>query len=103
MRQAARIDANQKEIVEGLRKLGYSVWITSSLGKGSPDIVIGARSPDFGGFNILLELKDGNKCESQRKLTPLEDAFHKTWRGQIDVVNNLDEAVALIGRYVRMD
>lgn len=97
-----RIDKNQNEIVRGLRNLGFTVWITSALGKGSPDICVGTRTENGVKLNILLELKDGSKCESQRKLTPLEDAFHKSWRGQIDVVNDLDEAVALIGKYVKL-
>lgn len=89
-----RIDRNQNEIVKELRKMGVSVWITSASGKGSPDLVIGAR-----GINLLVELKDGEKSASQRNLTPLEDVFHKLWQGQINIVNNMDEMKALLTQH----
>ena len=34
MRRAARVDVNQKQITKELRAQGYSVAITSQLGKG---------------------------------------------------------------------
>ena len=89
---AKRVDANQKNVVQQLRKLGCSVAITSSLGKGFPDFVIGVR-----GKNYLIELKDGAKTPSQRKLTPDESHFHALWRGQIDVCNDIGEIIKLIG------
>ena len=89
---AKRVDANQKKIVEQLRKLGCSVAMTSSLGKGVPDFIIGHR-----GRNFLIELKDGSKSPSQRKLTPDEVKFHALWRGQIAVCNNINEIIKLIG------
>ncbi len=67
MRKKARVDANQKEIVQQLRKRGISVLHTPQLGKGAPDIVIGYMNS-----NYLLEIKDGNKSQSQQKLTPAE-------------------------------
>ena len=47
--RAAKIDANQNEIVDALRKAGCSVQILSSVGKGCPDILVGR-----GGRNYLL-------------------------------------------------
>lgn len=88
-----KVDANQKVIVEQLRRLGCSVAITSSLGKGFPDFVV-SRS---GSCNFLIELKDGSKPPSQRKLTPDEQKFHAEWKGQVDVCNNLDEILKVIG------
>jgi hypothetical protein len=38
MRRAAKIDANQPELVKELRKLGFSIAFTFQLGKGFPDI-----------------------------------------------------------------
>jgi hypothetical protein len=89
---AKRVDANQKKIVQQLRKLGCSVSVTSMIGKGFPDFVIGMR-----GKNYLIELKDGSKPPSQRKLTPDEVKFHALWRGQIAVCNNINEIIKLIG------
>ena len=89
-----RIDANQPEIVQGLRAIGVRVAITSDLGDGFPDIVCAFR-----GFNYMLEIKDGNKPPSKRKLTDKEQVFHAWWKdqGQIDTVKNLDEALQIIG------
>lgn len=89
--RAAKIDANQSEIVQGLRKLGASVAITSKMGEGFPDIICGFR-----GINYMLEIKDGNKPPSQRKLTDAQVKFHAEWRGKIYVVNSLDEAIAIL-------
>jgi hypothetical protein len=86
---ARRIDANQNEIVKTLRQIpGVSVAITSALGNGFPDLVVGFR-----GRNFLLEIKDGQKKPSQQQLTPEEAAWHLQWRGKVSVVKNIDEAI----------
>lgn len=92
MRQAARTDDNQNEIVQALRAVGASVAITSALGSGFPDIVAGYR-----GKNYLFEIKDGSKPPSRRKLTPDEQEFHDLWRGAVIVVINVDEALKAVG------
>jgi len=92
MRLDARTDANQNEIVGALRDVGASVAITSALGKGFPDIVAGYR-----GINYLIEIKDGSKPPSARRLTPDEQEFHDLWRGAVIVVKNVDEALKAIG------
>lgn len=85
-----RIDRNQNEIVAALRKLGFSVAITSALGKGFPDIVVGKN-----GKNWLFELKDNEKTPSQKKLTPDEEKFFAAWRGQVNKVESIDEILAV--------
>lgn len=92
MRRAARTDDNQNEIVEDLRRVGASVAITSVIGAGFPDIVVGYR-----GNNYLIEIKDGSKPPSRRRLTPDEQEFHDLWRGTVAVVNSSDEALKIIG------
>ncbi len=92
MRRAARIDANQPEIVQALRDVGASVSVTSMVGKGFPDIVVGYR-----GQNYLIEIKDGSKPPSQRKLTPDEQEWHDLWRGTVHIANSTDEALKIIG------
>lgn len=96
MRRAAKIDSNQNEIVEGLRKCGWTVQILSAVGKGCPDIVVGAKTSDKGAYNFLIEIKDGNKPPSARKLTPDEQKWHTEWKGQVHVINSLEEAIQLI-------
>ncbi len=86
-----RVDDNQRQVVKQLRQIGASVAITSMIGKGHPDILVGYRSK-----NYIIEIKDGSKPPSQRKLTPDEIAFHKSWRGQIAVCNSFDEIMKVI-------
>lgn len=91
MRRAAKIDRNQPEIVKALRAIGCTVAITSAIGSGFPDLVVGR-----GRRNWIVEIKDGDLCPSARELTPDQLKFHTTWAGQIDVVNNVGEALALV-------
>ena len=91
MRKKARVDANQKEIVQELRKRGISVLHTHQLGKGAPDIVVGYMNS-----NYLIELKDGNKSKSQQRLTKDELDFSLKWRGNYAVCNSLEQILLLI-------
>lgn len=89
--RAARTDDNQKAIVKALRKLGASVAVTSSMGDGFPDLVVGFRTK-----NYLIECKDGKKPPSERKLTEDQEKFHATWYGTAHVANSVDEAVQIV-------
>lgn len=88
MRLRARVDDNQKQIVTALRKLGYSVLHLHALGKGAPDILVGARRKNF-----LFEIKDGDKSPSRQKLTPDEKEFHDSWSGQVMIVKSAEEII----------
>lgn len=88
---ARRIDANQQEIVKAIRQTGASVLILSNVGKGCPDLLVGLQN-----HNYLFEIKDGKKPPSQRKLTELEEVFFNLWRGQVSVINSLEEALQFI-------
>lgn len=88
MRLRARVDDNQKEIVAGLRKMGASVQSIAAMGGGVPDLLVGYR-----GVNLLLEVKDGRKPPSGRKLTEDEAKWHRNWTGQVVVVECLEDAV----------
>lgn len=91
-RRAARTDANQAEIVAALRGVGASVQPTHMVGDGFPDIVVGYRNQ-----NVLMEIKDGAKPPSARKLTAAEEEWHDTWRGTACIVTSIDEALGVIG------
>lgn len=91
MRRAAKIDANQNEIVDGLRKLGCSVEILAAVGKGVPDLLVGRNN-----INYLIEVKDGGKPPSARKLTDDQVEWHEAWRGQKTVCKSLDEAIDVV-------
>ena len=95
MRRAARIDRNQPEIIEALRKLGASVQPLHNAGDGIPDLLVG-----FQGANFLIEVKDGERVPSARKLTPCQVQWHHEWLGQAAIVTSTEEAIALISKLV---
>ena len=93
MRHAGRTDANQTEIVEILRTAGASVAITSGAGGGLPDLLVGWKGETF-----LLEVKDGAKKPSARRLTKDEQWFVDHWTGRpVAVVHSEIEALQAIG------
>lgn len=89
--RACRVDANQPEIVDEFRKLGCSVEPTHWYADGFPDCFVGVA-----GFNILVEIKNGKKPPSARKLTKFEAWWALTWQGQVIVVKNVEEVRALV-------
>jgi hypothetical protein len=94
VRRAARVDANHGAIVSALRKVGCSVLDLSRLAHGTPDVLI--YSPRMCAY-VLVEIKDGAKAPSKRKLTEAQIKFHNEWRGPVVVVESVDEALALFG------
>ena len=91
MRARGKIDANQTAVVQALRATGMTVWITSQMGNGAPDMVVGWR-----GLNIMLEIKDGDNVPSAQKLTVAEQNFSDTWAGQICIANSAEGAVLAV-------
>jgi Holliday junction resolvase len=91
MRRAAKVDANHSTIVKALRDVGATVLSLASMGHGCPDLVIGKD-----GKNWLVEVKDPMQKPSQRKLTDDERTFHALWRGQVCVIETVEEALRLI-------
>lgn len=92
MSYAKKVDDNQAEIVQALRDVGASVLSIASIGKGCPDILTGFR-----GINVLMEIKDGRKPPSARRLTNDEHDWQIQWRGQVVTVVSVDEALRAIG------
>lgn len=88
MRRAAKVDRNQAEIVDALRRAGCSVYCLHSVGKGFPDLLVGRA-----GRNKLMEVKDGALPPSARKLTPDEEKFHQEWRGEVVIVYTPEDAL----------
>ncbi len=81
--RAARVDANQAEIVRGLREFGVSVQSLAPMGDGVSDLLCG-----WHGANYLLEIKT-----AKGKLTADEAEWIDNWRGQVAVVRTLVEAL----------
>lgn len=98
MRRAARTDANQSEIVDALRKCGATVQSLAAVGDGVPDLLVG-----LAGMNLLIEVKDGSKPPSGRKLTPDQEAWHAAWGGApVFVVTCVDQAVQMVREWVKL-
>ena len=92
MRRVACVDENQRELVKAMRRLGVSVQLLHAVGQGCPDVLVGWK-----GRNLLLEVKDGSKVPSARKLTEAQEEWHRAWRGQVAVVSSLDEVIDVLG------
>jgi hypothetical protein len=97
-----RTDLNQTEIVSALRGVGLSVAVTSNLGNGFPDIVVGGLLPcphcakKFP-QNRLVEIKS----DMTAVLTPQQKEFHALWRGSLHTVRSTQEAFEAIGVFLR--
>jgi len=96
MRRKARVDANQKGIRDAFLAMGCSVADTSRLGEGFPDLVIGCS-----GVNLLIEVKDGDKPPSARKLTDSEAKFMQGWLGQYTIIETEDQVIELVNHIRR--
>ena len=85
MRYAARVDANQDQIVSALRAAGAYVWII-----GLPvDLLVGFR-----GHTFLVEIKSTSK----KRLTGLQADFFENWSGStLSRVDSPEAALRMIG------
>ena len=92
MRWAARVDDNHAEIVEALRASGWAVLSTARLGQGTPDLIVSKAKR-----TVFLEVKDGKKPPSARRLTPDEAAFFDAWPGECYVVESVEQALGVLG------
>lgn len=86
-RRAARVDANQSEIVKTFRSLGWYVLIISQL-KNCCDIIVSKN-----GRTIAVEIKDGDKPKSQQKLSAGEEKFKSEWQGEYKLITCIDEVL----------
>lgn len=93
LRRASRKDANQGRIVKALRDAGVKVHILNE----PVDLLTG-----FQGTLRLLEVKDGDKFLSQRKLKPSQQKFMADFIGcPVFKVETIGEAFAVHGIEVR--
>lgn len=93
--RANRVDRNQPEIVAHLRACGAFVQPLNAVKDGCPDILV-----VFGGEVYLMEIKDGDKPPSARKLTPDELEWHRQARArgyEVAVVLGVVDALEAVG------
>ena len=85
MRRAARVDANQIQIVSALRSAGAYVWII-----GLPvDLLVGYKNHTF-----LVEIKTNSK----KKFTKLQTDFFENWSGgTLSRIDCPEAALRMIG------
>ena len=85
---AKKVDSNQKEIFDALRKMGCSVFDASNVGLGFPDAVIGYR-----GHTVLVEIKRNAKA----KFTEPQIRFMENWKGSaVSRINDVQGAINLV-------
>lgn len=83
MRRAAKVDTTHGEIRNALRKAGVSLFDSSSLGRGFPDLVCSYR-----GYTSLVECKT-----TTRDLNEPQRKFRDGWEGTVIVARSGPEAV----------
>ena len=82
---AKRKDDNQTEVVKEFEKLGYHVWLTFRL-TNCVDIVISKDK-----FTAAVEIKDGEKPPSKRKLTEGEIKFRAAFKGRYYLCESIED------------
>lgn len=88
MSYARRVDANHSIIVKTLRDLGCSVFDSSRVAGGFPDLVVGRN-----GKTILVEVK----CSEKAKFTPAQELFMLNWCGSaVARIDSVDAAIRLV-------
>jgi len=89
----ARVDDNQKEVVDELRSRGISVAL------GHDDFLLG-----YMGKTYWIEWKDKSKCFLKDGITfrkgaikPSQSKLRSTWRGQYAICWEIEQIMRIIG------
>lgn len=91
IRRAARTDANHSAIVGCFMACGCEVQSLAAVGGGVADLLVYHRASKR---LMLVEVKDGKKPPSARKLTPDQEEWHK--RFPVVVVEKLEDVPATL-------
>ena len=88
MTYARKVDTNHSLIVKTLRELGCSVFDTSRVAGGFPDLVVGKNQK-----TALVEIKADDKA----KFTAAQQAFMLNWRGStVARIHDIEGAINLV-------
>ncbi len=87
MRRAARKDENHNEIKIAFETLGWSAKDIHQI-PDFADLLIGKPW-----VNVVIEIKDGNKPPSARKLTKGEQDFKDSWNGPYRIVTSIGDVL----------
>jgi len=86
MRHTHRVDANQADIIDALRRAGCTTLSLTTIGNGCPDLLV-ARA----GMNYLLELK----ADSELQKSQID--WINAWNAKVHVVRSPAEALDAVG------
>ena len=92
--RAARTDRNHADIVSILRQCGCRVQSLAAVGHGVPDLLVWI--PRHRRL-LLIEVKDGSKRPSERRLTDEQMRWHADWQGAVHVITDVSQVLELIG------
>ena len=90
MRIAARRDANERAIIKAMEAEG--AFVRQINDEGRFDLLVWHK-----GQTLLMEVKDGSKPPSARRLSDAEQKFHDEWPGNnLHVVISEAEAIVVL-------
>jgi len=88
MTYAKRVDSNHSLVVKTLRELGCSVFDTSGVGRGCPDIMVGKNSK-----TALVEIKRN----ATAPYTEAQKKFMESWKGgPVCRIHDIEGAINLV-------
>jgi AmiR/NasT family two-component response regulator len=88
----SKIDKNQPEIVEALRKAGYTVIDLHALGGGIPDLMVVSKHDNS--RVLLIEVK-----MPKEHLNDKEQIWHAAYPGRATIAHSGAEAVELMNSF----
>jgi hypothetical protein len=91
LRRAAKKDDNHVEIVAAFRAIGAFVFDVAQL-KNACDIII-----VYHGRTLAVEIKDGSKVASKRRMTPGEAEFKQSWElagGEHKIIETVEDVMS---------
>ncbi len=86
---ARRVDANHASVTQALEAVGCIVTSLAAVGHGVPDLMVLRH-----GTIRLIEVKDGSKVPSARRLTPQQEMFRKLW--PVSIARSIPEALCVV-------
>lgn len=99
MRRNPRKDANHSAVVKALEMVGCNVQDLAAVGEGCPDLLIGIPTVRALAF---VEIKDGDKAPSERRLTEPQQRWHARWHGYpVHIIESVSEALAIVAAIKR--
>lgn len=88
-RVAAKVDANQKELVS---RINNEIYGATAVSIGKPlDILVG-----FQGRNYLIEIKNPDGKDMRGPSWETQKAFMASWEGQSAVCRTFDDVIATL-------